>query len=322
MKIVSSNLSMNASHVYQEKYQSKSTLVTQKIVASNRPSEGSVNEQTKVGSCDTNLSDADKHKLELIKRLFKLLTGQEMSVFDEKAFAKSLADSVAIDIQSVGEQEQFVIFFQTYSESERMDFSAQGQVVTEQGQIVNFDMSISMSRQFMAANYALLKEAKPTDPLVINFSGKTAELSTQKIDFDLNGDGQLEKIAFMSSGSGFLALDKNGDNKINDGGELFGPDNGDGFASLAAYDEDNNGWIDENDPVFSKLKIWTQEGANNTRLFSLADVGIGAISLSRIDTPFTYKDAQNQSLGQLSATGVALKEAGGVVSVQQINLFA
>ncbi len=41
-------------------------------------------------------------------------------------------------------------------------------------------------------------------------------------------------------------------NKINDGSELFGTSSGDGFKDLATYDEDENGWIDENDSIFSK----------------------------------------------------------------------
>ena len=44
----------------------------------------------------------------------------------------------------------------------------------------------------------------------------------------------------MLNGSGYLALDKNGDGTINDGSELFGTRNGDGFADLAQYDEDGN----------------------------------------------------------------------------------
>ena len=41
------------------------------------------------------------------------------------------------------------------------------------------------------------------------------------------------------------ALDINEDGKINDGKELFGTASGNGFGDLAAYDQDNNGWIDE-----------------------------------------------------------------------------
>lgn len=56
-------------------------------------------------------------------------------------------------------------------------------------------------------------------------------------------------------GSGFLALDRNQNGVVDDGSELFGTQSGDGFAHLALYDQDSNGWIDANDPVFDKLRI-------------------------------------------------------------------
>ena len=63
------------------------------------------------------------------------------------------------------------------------------------------------------------------------------------------------KISFVGSGSGLLALDKNGDGIINNGTELFGPNTQDGFSELSKYDSDGNGWIDENDSVYDNLRI-------------------------------------------------------------------
>ena len=88
------------------------------------------------------------------------------------------------------------------------------------------------------------------------------ELSDQTFYFDLDADGEEEEIS-MLKGSGYLALDKNEDGIINDGSELFGTGNGDGFADLARYDEDGNGWIDENDSIWSKLKIWCKDENGN-----------------------------------------------------------
>ena len=77
--------------------------------------------------------------------------------------------------------------------------------------------------------------------------------------FDIDADGEEESISYLQGGSGYLALDKNGDGVINDGSELFGTKSGDGFADLAEYDADGNGWIDENDPIFDKLLIWAKD---------------------------------------------------------------
>ena len=75
----------------------------------------------------------------------------------------------------------------------------------------------------------------------------------------------------------FLALDKNGDGRMNDGSELFGTASGDGFKDLAAYDEDGNGWIDENDSIYSQLKIWTKDENGKDHLIDLKDADVGAI---------------------------------------------
>jgi hypothetical protein len=119
----------------------------------------------------------------------------------------------------------------------------------------------------------------------------------------------------VDAGSGFLAIDRNQDGKVNDGSELFGPRTGNGFAELAAYDSDGNGWIDENDPVFSDLKVWTQGG-----LYSLKDMGIGAISTESVETPFAIKDSANNLQGNVRGSGVYLSEDGDAGAAEQVDL--
>ena len=126
------------------------------------------------------------------------------------------------------------------------------------------------------------------DPLVINLDTDATELSDQTFYFDLDADGEEEEIS-MLKGSGYLALDKNEDGIINDGSELFGTGNGDGFADLARYDEDGNGWIDENDSIWSKLKIWCKDEKGNDVLYKLSDKGVGAICLQNVSTDFTLQ---------------------------------
>ena len=91
----------------------------------------------------------------------------------------------------------------------------------------------------------------------------------------------------MESNMIFLLLDRNEDGKINDGSELFGTKSGDGFRDLSEYDEDRNGWIDENDSVFSKLKVWTKDSEGNDKLLNLKQADVGAIYLGNIDTEFS-----------------------------------
>jgi hypothetical protein len=157
------------------------------------------------------------------------------------------------------------------------------------------------------------------DPLVIAYGGAGPQLSNEKVAFDLNSDGRAEKISFAVNGSGFLALDQNGDGVINNGTELFGTKSGNGFADLRAYDEDRNGWIDEADPVFGKLSILTMDEDGNRTMFSLGDAGVGAIYLQETNTQFEFTDGQNSD-GMMSASSIFLRENGTAGTIHHVDL--
>ena len=137
--------------------------------------------------------------------------------------------------------------------------------------------------------------------------------------FDLDCDGKEEEISSLGKGSGFLALDKNGDGIINDGTELFGTKSGDGFADLAEYDEDGNGWIDEDDGIFSQLRIWTKNEKGEDELISLKDAGVGAINLSSISTAFSNTDNFNDTMAVIQKTGIFLYENGNAGTIQHVD---
>ncbi len=127
-------------------------------------------------------------------------------------------------------------------------------------------------------------------------------------------------VPTLGSGSGFLALDLNGDGKINDGGELFGPRSGDGFADLAQYDGDGNQWIDEADPIYERLRLWQPDADGAGTLTTLSQKQVGAIYLGHAETPFAVKDEQNQLQAQITASGIYLSETGVAGSVQQVDV--
>ncbi len=212
---------------------------------------------------------------------------------------------------------------ESYSEYEETSFSTVGTVKTADGREINFNLSLQMSRSF--EQYYMTKDViqmqSMIDPLVINLDSNIATLSDQKFRFDLDADGTEEEISFLNGPSGFLALDKNGDGRINDGSELFGTKSGDGFYDLAAYDEDHNGWIDENDDIFSKLRIWTKDVDGNDELYYLKDAGVGAICLAKASTQFSHNSlADNHTNGMLRSSGIFLYENGNVGTIQQIDL--
>jgi hypothetical protein len=209
------------------------------------------------------------------------------------------------------------------TESEHTQFSAQGRVTTSDGRQIDFSFELDLQRSHSESSTATVRLGPPpklSDPLVLNFATPSAQLTDTKYSFDLNADGTAENISFVTSGSGFLALDKNADGVINDGSELFGAGSGDGFADLAAYDADHNQVIDENDPIFSQLRIFNKDASGQDQVATLAEKGVQAIFLAHADTQFDLKDAQNQLQGRLRSTGVYLNESGSVGSVQQIDL--
>lgn len=209
-----------------------------------------------------------------------------------------------------------------FEESEETSFSTAGMVKTSDGREINFNVNVGMSREFREYYREDLELASFTfcDPLVINLDTDVAQLEDQTFYFDIDGDGEQDEVSQLGAGSGYLALDKNGDGMINDGKELFGTASGNGFADLAEYDGDGNGWIDENDAVWDKLKIWTKDENGKDVLYTLADKGVGAICLQNASTDFTRKGADGQTLGAIRNTGVFLYENGNVGTVQHVDV--
>ncbi len=122
-------------------------------------------------------------------------------------------------------------------------------------------------------------EDKRQDPLALDLNGNgQIDLSTARegIRFDINADGRADQTAFVTNGDAFLALDRNGDGRINSGAELFGDADGsaDGFADLAALDSNRDGLIDASDDRFGDLRVFD---GSSTR--SLSEVGVSSISL-------------------------------------------
>lgn len=208
------------------------------------------------------------------------------------------------------------------SESEYTAFQSTGFAVTEDGRSIGFHVEFAMSRSF-SEKAETLSSARfvLTDPLIINLSSDTTSVGDVNFRFDLDANGEEENISFAGEGSGFLALDANGNGVIDDGSELFGTKSGDGFADLAAYDGDGNGWIDENDSVYSKLRIWTKDADGSDHLLDLKEANVGAIYLGSADTEFSFKnETTHETNGIMRRTGVYLRESGEAGTLSHVDL--
>ncbi len=355
MKIVDSNLQMASNHLSTQRDEQRESLTVWRDGQDARAVTGPVNrasfdamaeslrvefQQVDISTTASSLQPAkavvaddeqldplDELKQLLIKLLVEQLTGKKIKL----VAPSEIEDTKTADIpdpnqtQSVEDGRQgwglVYDYYESHYESETTSFSTQGVVHTADGREIDISVELNMSREFYSEQSLSLRAGDALkDPLVINFSGTAAELTERSFSFDIDADGTSDQIAFVGPGSGFLALDRNGDGEINDGSELFGPESGNGFADLAEYDLDGNNWIDENDSIYDRLRIWSKDESGNDQLVALGQRGVGAIYLGHIDTPFLLKNAVNDTLGAVRDSGVFLEEDGGVGTIQQLDL--
>jgi hypothetical protein len=112
-------------------------------------------------------------------------------------------------------------------------------------------------------------------PILISFDRGAASQMTSVEDgvaFDLDADGALDRIGWTAPQTdvGFLALDRNGNGRIDDGSELFGNHTplrsgamaSNGFEALRELDGDSDGAITISDSAYGQLRLWIDSNHN------------------------------------------------------------
>jgi hypothetical protein len=128
-------------------------------------------------------------------------------------------------------------------------------------------------------------------PLVLTFGGERVSFTHGQGAFELFDVGANVKSSWVGAETPWLALDRNDNGTIDDGRELFGsmtelPDGRraeNGFAALAALDDNGDGWITSADASFDKLLVWRDRDQDRrsspSELTPARDAGLLAVAL-------------------------------------------
>lgn len=171
--------------------------------------------------------------------------------------------------------------------------------------------------QGKAKDYEKAGDAQPPrDPLIIDLGIPGIELHSlaNGVNFDLDNNGFAEKTAWIGSEDGFLALDRNKNGRIDNGGELFGDQvilkdgskSASGFEALAELDENGDGMIDKNDSQFKNLRVWIDANRNGisetNELKNLDEIGVISISLDHTEISFVDEETGSRIAESSSVT--------------------
>ena len=149
------------------------------------------------------------------------------------------------------------------------------------------------------------------DPIIIdlNKDGTTTSKLNGAVNFDMDNNGFKEATGWISKDDAFLAYDRNGNGKIDNGNELFGDKTvsvgaygytgktaKNGFEALKEFDSNSDNVIDEKDKDFDKLLLWQDLNTNGLteegELKTLKEHNIKSIDLR-------YKETQIDNNGNL-----------------------
>lgn len=127
-------------------------------------------------------------------------------------------------------------------------------------------------------------------PLVLAFGDSHVSFTHPQGSFDVVGVGASFDTDWVGADTPWLALDRNGNGRIDDGSELFGSMSEipggkakNGFEALAAFDDDKDGRITPADAVWSRLLLWSDvdqdRASSSNELTSLASRGVRSLEL-------------------------------------------
>jgi Ca2+-binding RTX toxin-like protein len=190
----------------------------------------------------------------------------------------------------------------------------------------------------------LVKTTHYVDPLILDLDGDGLEITplNKGILFDADGDSIKTGTAWAGADDGLLVFDRNSNEQIDSGAELFGDEtilaNGqkaaNGFAALSDLDKGSvaggvivgagDGVFDAKDAQYANLRIWrdlNQDGVSQANeLQTLADAGVQSIKLVSANVTTNYGDAILKQSSTFTRADGSTGQAGSFILAQ--NNFA
>jgi len=164
---------------------------------------------------------------------------------------------------------------------------------------------------------------KTKSPIVLDLDGNGIKTfgTDAGIHFDHDGNGFKELSGWIAGGDGLLMIDRNANNVLDSGNELFGNytplSDGklaiNGFQALTQFDVNGDGKIDADDPIWSQLRIW-QHDPEATDLGDPDSSGIiktlSELGIQSIDTGYTNANITDANGNIIKQTGTFTWEDG------------
>ncbi|MAT64745.1 MAG: hypothetical protein CMN57_03785 [Gammaproteobacteria bacterium] len=164
-------------------------------------------------------------------------------------------------------------------------------------------------------------------PIILDLDGDGVEtISIENgVNFDHDGNGFAEQTGWVGPDDGFLVLDRNGDGRISDGGELFGNQSrlgggglaSNGFEALAVLDENADGEIDINDSVWQELQVWRDaDGDGKSTSDELID--LDALQITAIHTDYSESSLVDAEGNQHKQVGSFANSDGAIGAASDV----